>query len=77
MIWTQTLDRGAYVAQVHRSQTNPGRGQLIVSDATGAVIHTESVLLAYGARFGPDVDDIYAWMERVVDVVDHPEERRT
>lgn len=72
-IWTNTLDAGAWHAEV--IGTEPGHGLLRVLDANGVVVHSENVSLAYGAIFGPDVDDVETWKNRVTEVVDNPDKR--
>lgn len=76
IVWDNTLDQGAYRAQVQRDDNEPYRGLLVVVDDNGNVIHKEQVGLAYAARFGPDVDDVNTWMERTVEVIDNPALRR-
>lgn len=44
-------------------------GQLTVSDREETIL-SETVPLAYGAAFGPDISDVATWQDMCVDVVD-------
>lgn len=76
VVWDETLDNGAYRSVVQRDDNEAYTGWLVVIDDNGNVLHREAVPLAYAARFGPDVDDVHTWMERTVEVIDNPEERK-
>ena len=58
-IWSSKLD-GRYDCAVTR--TDHYQGKLTIEDA-GTVIFEQDVGLAYGAVFGPDVDDVAAWQD--------------
>lgn len=34
------------------------------------LIHSEFTPLAYGALYGPDVDDVNRWLDRGIEIVD-------
>lgn len=72
-IWSQELDGGLYRCSVVRRSHD--LGDLTIWDSVFEVIHREIVALAYGALFGPDVDDVFTWQERCIEVIDHPEKR--
>jgi len=50
-------------------------GWLMVASAEGDIVHRQYVGIAYGAIWGPDVDDVDTWMGRCVEVIDNPEKR--
>lgn len=67
-IWQAQLDN-RYDCAVTR--INESHGLLTVTDAENKTTVLENeVTLAYGARFGPDVDDVADWQERCVQAVD-------
>ena len=68
VIWQQTLDNGAFTLRVTGIDGDTGNMQ--VSTADGDVLHEEHVPLAYGAMFGPDVDDVADWQAKTVLIVD-------
>jgi len=68
LIWEATLDN-QYKCQVIR--LNEVHGQLsVVDNKTDNKLLERPVTLSYGARFGPDVDDLYYWQELCVETVD-------
>ena len=68
-VWDQTLDDGAYRARVER--TGERTGQLIVTRAADdEVLLNEGVHLAWGAQFGPDIDDVQDWQAKTIAAVD-------
>ena len=73
-IWKSTLDK-RYLCRVVRIQRRGVKdgyaGKLTVTDTRhDSVIYEQAVGLAYGAAFGPDVDDVRQWEDLCVDVVD-------
>ncbi len=71
VVWQNTIDANTWSAEVVR--VSEGTAQLSVTEvATGQVVHAERVGLAYGAIFGPDVDDLRQWQDRVIAVIDDP-----
>lgn len=74
LVWENSLDGGKFYATVIR--TGDHKGALSVTEGI-TLIHAEDVGLSHDAIFGPDADDVAAWMDRVIDVVDHPEKRTT
>jgi hypothetical protein len=75
LVWYSILDN-KYIVTVSRPTTkhvlsqNGYVGILEIFDANGKILYTEEVGLAYGARFGPDVDDVYQWQEKVLAFID-------
>jgi len=70
-IWQSTLDN-RYDCRVTR--INDSHGHLTVTDNTDKkVLLEQEVTLSYGARFGPDVDDVADWETRSVEAVDDPD----
>lgn len=65
-IWTSTLD-GQYAVKVTRLAGY--RGELTIHQGE-KLIHKEAVGLAYGAVFGPDIEDVATWQEMAIKVVD-------
>jgi hypothetical protein len=69
-IWQATLD-DRFDCRVTR--INEAHGHLTVTDTThNKIVLDQEVTLAYGARFGPDVDDVADWEIRCVQAVDGP-----
>ena len=76
VVWTSSVDDGAYDVKVVRHGDNGYHGILFVVDSTSSVIiHSQNVTLSRGALFGPEEDDIAAWLEDALDVIDNPEHR--
>lgn len=73
VVWSGTVDEGAFACRVVRSDENPyDVGVMTVTHvASGEVIHTESVPLGYQAMFGPDVQDVAQWMSDGLVAIDH------
>ncbi len=68
-IWQATLD-DRYDCRVER--INEAHGLLTVNDTTNnQVLLSREVTLAYGAAFGPDVEDVAAWEDWCVEAVDN------
>jgi len=65
-VWTSTLD-DRYIVAVRRLAEY--RGKLTIREGD-KLIHHQEVGLAYGAIFGPDVDNIREWQEIALKVVD-------
>jgi hypothetical protein len=68
VIWTQTVDDGAFTAEVTR--VDDDYGTLRVSVTGGEQLLERPVSLAYGAPFGPDVDDVADWQDWTLEVID-------
>jgi len=67
-IWYSTVDNATYEAWVER--TGPYDGELVVARVRGHEIHREPTKLAFGAIYGPDVDDVATWQHRVCNIID-------
>lgn len=74
-IWTSTLD-GRYAVTVTR--LDKYHGELTVRDQE-RLIHRQAVGLAFGAIFGPDVDDVATWQQIAIEIVDgqQPSDKRS
>lgn len=57
IIWTSTLD-GQFACEVRRDTETTGL--LTMRDGENVIL-SKPVLLAFGAAFGPDVDDVLDW----------------
>lgn len=69
-VWQGLLDN-RYLIRVTR--IDPARGLLTITDRGGekeVEIYRQEVGLAYGAQFGPDVEDVALWQDIAVKVVD-------
>lgn len=72
LVWRSRLD-GRYLIEVIRDEAEPeyhARLRVFDSAADMRCLLDEPVGLSYGARFGPDVDDVAAWQDRVLKLVD-------
>jgi hypothetical protein len=67
-IWENTLD-GRYKCTVTRNSQYSGQLK-ILDEELNNVLCDEEVRLSYGATFGPDVDDLRDWEERIISIVD-------
>lgn len=69
VVWRSQLD-DRYLIEVVR--TGERTANLRVFDHTNndAVLLTEDVGLSYGAVFGPDVEDVSDWKDRVLRLID-------
>ena len=67
LIWTSSLDGGAYVATVLR--TKPYHGALTLLCADRCVLRRD-VTISYDAPFGPDGEDVYDWKRLCVEAAD-------
>jgi hypothetical protein len=68
-VWRATADNGRFVARVVRDtegRSDPDswyHGILTAHDTRdGRELLRRPVVLAYGARFGPDMEDVEQWM---------------
>jgi hypothetical protein len=69
VVWESTLDN-RFNCKVLREEARIGI--LIITDQeTDEDIYTRPVSLAYGAQFGPDVDDVRLWQELCVEAIDN------
>src|SRR5262245_17769997 len=70
-IWEGTVDDNTWRVQVIDAE-QPGHGTLtVVRISDGLVILREDATLAYGAIFGPDVDDVSKWQYMAIEAIDH------
>ena len=60
VIWESGDDKGVYIARCERVTDRMGILRLI-SVKDGQEIRSQSVSLAFGARFGPDISDVHQW----------------
>ncbi len=66
IIWSTKVDRRY---QVKVCRTGDYTADLVVTEGDRELLR-EQVSLAYKAIFGPDVDDIATWQERVIRLID-------
>jgi len=69
VIWQQTLDDGRFTMRVTRVDESIGLLQVFVTEGERK-LHEEQVPLAFGAVFGPDMDDVAEWQEITIAQVD-------
>jgi hypothetical protein len=72
VIWWSRLD-GRYQVEVHRDPKDEYGAQLHIFDHgdDDKLLRSEPVRVAYGAPFGPDMDDVVRWQEKAVAFLDH------
>jgi hypothetical protein len=69
-VWKSTLD-DRFVCRVTTDERAPYKGRLVVRElVTDDLLVDETVDVAYGARFGPDLDDLDKWQRRCEVVAD-------
>lgn len=66
-VWSNTLDDRYRCAVV--SKSDPYQGKLIIKDGD-TTVHTEDVMISFGAPYGPDAEDVAKWQQRCAKVVD-------
>lgn len=67
-IWENTLDQ-RYHCTVTRNAVYSGQLK-IYDEKLNKVLCDEEVRLSYGAAFGPDVEDVRDWQDRIIEIVD-------
>ena len=67
-IWENTLDQ-RYKCTVTRNSQYSGQLKIFDEDLQ-KVLCDEEVRLSYSATFGPDVDDVRDWEDRIIKIVD-------
>lgn len=70
VVWQQTLDQGAYTLRVTRADEDTALLQVIDNETEEVILTKDRLPLAYGARFGPDVDDVAEWQAMTIEAVD-------
>jgi hypothetical protein len=73
LVWESELDGGTYKALVTR--TGAKRGHLVLTRGSGLVFERD-VYLMYGARSGPDIEDVQLWQRLCVSAADDDYRRR-
>ena len=72
VVWEATVDGHTWLAKVVGMESNEYRGILTVTRVSDdKEILREEVGLSYGAKFGPDVDDVNLWAQMVIGAIDH------
>lgn len=68
LVWWAQVD-GRWQVEVHRAENG---AHLCIYDRQKAMqlALREPVALAYGAIFGPDVEDVNGWMDRAEEFID-------
>jgi len=71
LVWWAVLDE-RYLVEVVRVSGSDDRALLRVFDSANEdrQLMREEILLAAGARFGPDIADVAAWQEAAMTLVD-------
>lgn len=71
IVWWARLD-SRYQVEVARDPARTSLATLTIYDHANfdAVIHTEAVVLGYGAIFGPDTDDVSKWKALATRIAD-------
>ena len=70
LVWMSRLDN-RFKIEVLR--TGDGSAQLMIWDHENddKLLLDEEVGLMYGAKFGPDVDDVASWQGKAIELVDN------
>lgn len=69
VVWANDLD-DRYLVEVQRIDDNSAKLVIFDHNDNDKVLLEEVVGLSYGAIFGPDVDDVATWQDRVVEFID-------
>ena len=78
VVWENTVDQGAWHCKVVRVVRDGDgyTGHLTVTRVgDGEVILSREVGLAYGAMFGPDIDDLHYWEQTCIEAIDAQDPR--
>ena len=68
VVWASLLDK-RYKIEVIRQKVG-ATFFMYDSENKDEIIHKEDVNLAYGAKFGPDIDDVLTWQDLGCKIVD-------
>lgn len=69
VIWSNTVDSGTWQVKVTRIDRSHGLLE-VIRIADQETILREQVVLAYGAIFGPDIDDVSQWQLMALRAID-------
>ena len=69
LVWWVRLD-DRYQIEVHRVTKYKGTLYIFDHNSNDALLYIEDVGLLYDALFGPDVNDVYEWEEKILKCVD-------
>lgn len=69
LVWCARIDN-RYQIEVQRQEDGPARLIIFDHDHDMSPIHSEQTPLSYGARFGPDVEDVLRWQQTVEKIID-------
>jgi hypothetical protein len=69
VVWLATLD-GRYLCEVVRISQREGHLAVFDREKGMECVLEETVGLAYGAQWGPDVDDVALWEDKIMEFVD-------
>ena len=70
IVWRCKLDN-RYLIEVQRTGERNAKLSVFDHERSDEEIASWDVELSYGAIFGPDVDDVSTWQEKVADFVDN------
>lgn len=73
-VWDQTVDEGTWHAWVEQNPHDEYAGSFhlarVNGDGTEHEVIQQTVRIAYGAPFGPDVDDVLTWQNMALEYID-------
>lgn len=69
LVWSARLDK-RYLVEVVEPREALAQLRIFDHSRDDKLIHVEPVTLAYGAIFGPDVNDVNSWQKRAVEIVE-------
>ena len=69
LVWWSRLDK-RWQVEVQRIDAYTANLVIFDHDNENRLLHQEIVGLQYGATFGPDIEDIEFWAQRVMSIVD-------
>ena len=68
VVWKNQVDN-KYDVSVESGE-DAYKGFLVIR-AGEKELHREAVCIGYGARFGPDINDVFVWENRCLEVIDN------
>lgn len=67
LVWWSRLDTRYQVEVQRRTRLS---GTLCLFERSGELVHSRPVSLTLGARFGPDIDDVWRWQQMAEAIAD-------
>lgn len=70
LVWRDKIDN-RYLAEVRRISAYEGKFCVFDHNQNDKEIASWKISLSYGAPFGPDIEDVLKWQEKIIDFIDN------